>query len=226
MKKIEYAKYVITFIVTAGLFATIFYVSKVVSDDKLNYIKNEQDELSINLLSSEIQFSLLKEGGCTVTGTSFLAHDIQQLGQRLNFMEGQLGADNVDVVSLKKYYSLLQIKDYILTKELASRCKVKPITIIYFYKDNCDECVKQGYVLDQFSEKYPTARVYSFDSNIKLAAIKTLENMNIVSETKPAIVVDGITYSGFKTLEDIEKILDSELKLLNTSTTSSTSTTR
>ena len=214
MKKTEYAKYILTFLVTAGLFAMIFYVSKTVSDNKLQTIKAEQDDLSINLLSSEIQFSLLKTGGCSQDGTSILAPEIGKLGQRLGYMENQLGDDNADVISLKKYYSLLQIKDYMLTKELATRCKAKPVTILYFYSDTCDDCTKQGYILTALSEKYPLLRIYSFDSGLDLSAIKTLESLNVVSDTRPSLVIDNVTYSGFKSLEDIEKILAPQLDRL------------
>lgn len=214
MKKTEYAKYLVTFLVTAGLFATIFYVSKVVSDSKLRTVKSEQDALSINLLSSEIQFSLLKTVGCSQDGASILAPEIGELGGRLDYMEKQLGVDNSDVISLKKYYSLLQIKDYILTKELASRCKVKPVTILYFYTNECDECIKQGYVLTALHEKYPGLRVYSFDSGLDLSAIKTLESMNVVTDAKPVLVIDNVTYAGLKTIEEIEEVLAPQLDRL------------
>lgn len=214
MKKTEYAKYIITFLVTAGLFATVFYVSKITSDDRLQTIKTEQDILSINLLSSEVQFSLLKTGGCTEDGNSILAPEIGKLGQRLAFMENQLGVDNTDVISLKKYYSLLQIKDYMLTKELASKCDFKPITIIYFYADECEECVKQGYVLTALGEKYPNVRVYSFDAGLDLSAIKTLQVVTKAPQTFPSITIDGKVYTGLQSLEDIEKAVPALAKML------------
>lgn len=216
MKKTEYAKYIITFLVTAGLFATIFYVSKISSDDRLRTIKTEQDILSINLLSSEVQFSLLKTGGCTEDGNSILAPEIGKLGQRLAYMENQLGADNTDVVSLKKYYSLLQIKDYMLTKELASKCDFKPTTVIYFYSNTeCSaDCNKQGYVLTALGEKYPNVRIYSFDAGLELSAIKTLQAVTKSPESFPSLVIDGKVYTGLQTLEDIEKAVPALVKML------------
>jgi hypothetical protein len=228
-KKIEWFKYVATFLITAGLFFTVFYVTKVVNDSRLAAIRSIQDNLSIDLLSSDTQFSLLATAGCTADGGSILAPEIGQLGDHLSQMEAQLGTDNTDVVALKKYYSLLQIKDYILTKELATRCKIKPITVLYFYTNDCSDCTKQGYVLTALREQYPGLRIYSFDSNLDLSAIKTLQTINVISDTRPSIVVDGVTYAGFKSLDDIEKIIGPELKKLKPhsavdSSTSSTST--
>ena len=56
----EWFKYIITFVITAGIFITVFYVTKVMSERKLTEIRSIQDKISIDLLSSETQFSLLK----------------------------------------------------------------------------------------------------------------------------------------------------------------------
>jgi hypothetical protein len=229
-KNIEWFKYVATLLITVGLFFTVFYVTKVVNERRFSEIKSIQDKISIDLLSSETQFALLNSTDCSINASSILAPEIEKLGDRLSIMEAQLGTSNDDVISLKKYYSLLQIKDYMLTKALAARCKVKPVTVLYFYTNDCSECTKQGYVLTALREKYPQIRIYAFDSNLDLSAIKTLETINVISGERPSIAIDGITYAGFKSLEDIEKALGKELKRLqesmNTHSTSSTTSSR
>lgn len=216
-KNIEWFKYVATLLITAGLFFTVFYVTKVVNERRFSEIKSIQDKISIDLLSSETQFALLNSTDCSINANSILAPEIAKLGDRLSIMETQLGTDDADVLTIKKYYSLLQIKDYMLTKALSARCKVKPVTVLYFYTNDCSECTKQGYVLTTLREKYPQIRIYAFDSNLDLSAIKTLETINVISGERPSIVIDNVTYSGFKSLESIEKILSPELKRLITS---------
>ncbi len=206
-KKIEWFKYVVTFLITAGLFITVFYVTKIVNDRRFSEIRSIQDKISVDLLSSETQFALLNTSECSVNANNILAPEIEKLGERLSTMETQLGTDNAEVISLKKYYSLLQIKDYMLAKELAAKCATKPVTIIYFYTNECDECTKQGYVLTALREKYPSLRIYSFDSGLDLSALRTLERINVLADVRPSLVIDGVTYSGFKSLEDIETVL-------------------
>jgi hypothetical protein len=215
MKKIDWFKYVATFLITSGLFFTIIYVTKVINEKRFSEIRSIQDKISVDLLSSETQFALLKSAGCTDDGNSILAPEIGKLGDRLSIMESSLGTDNSDVINLKRYYSLLQIKDYMLTKELASRCKVKPVTILYFYSNECTECTKQGYVLTELRAKYPRLRIYAFDSGLDLSAIKTLEALNAISDARPSLVIDQIAYPGFKSQDEIEKILAPELKKLD-----------
>lgn len=203
----EWFKYIITFIVTVGIFVTVFYVTKIMSEQKLTEIRSIQDKISIDLLSSETQFALLKRSTCTQDGSSLLAPEIGNLGERLAFMENQLGASNQQVLGLKKYYSLLQIKDYLLGLELSQKCDFKPIYILYFYKSDCTDCEKQGYVLTALREKYPELRTYSFDTNLDLSAIATLKTLYKVSDDLPVVVINEKSYTGFQSIETIEKLI-------------------
>lgn len=203
----EWLKYIITFVITAGIFITVFFVTKVVNERKLAEIKSIQDKISIDLLSSETQFSLLNRSTCSQTGDSLLAPEIGSLGERLAFMESQLGKNNPDVIGLKKYYSLLQIKDYLLGIELSQKCAFKPIYILYFYKNDCTDCEKQGYALTALREKYPELRVYSFDADLDLSAITTMEGIYKVTGDMPELVINEKLYTGFQSIETIEKLI-------------------
>ena len=46
-----------------------------------------------------------------------LSQELNSLAEKLSYTEGQFGSDNIEVVRLKQYYSLLQIKDYLLSKK-------------------------------------------------------------------------------------------------------------
>lgn len=210
-RSIEWFKYVITFLITAGLFVTVFYISKVANEHRTQEVRSIQDKIAIDLLSSETQFSLLKNASCTQDGSSILAPEIGQLGERLSYMEQQQGTDNPDVVGLKKYYSLLQIKDFLLAQEFSEKCDYKPVAILYFYSNDCVDCDRQGYVLTTLREKYPELRVYSFDYNLDLSAIKTLQTMYKINGSLPALVINDKTITGYRSIEDIEKLLP-ELK--------------
>jgi len=225
-RTINWGRYILALIITASIFGSIFYVSNLADQKRLSEVKSVQDTLSIDLLSSETQFSLLSQAGCTQDGNTILAPEIGEMGDRLSYMEEQLGTNNADVLALKKYYSLLQIKDYLLVSALSQKCHTKPVTILYFYSNDCADCTNQGYVLTSLRAKYPDLRVYSFDTDLNLSAIDTLEKINVVSATRPSLVIDGITYSGYQSIDAIEKILKPQLKrLIATPVSSSTDST-
>jgi hypothetical protein len=54
-------------------------------------------------------------------------------------------------------------------------------------------------------------RVYSFDYNLDLSTIKALRSIYKISDTLPAVVIQGKTYQGFQTLEQVRAILPKQV---------------
>jgi hypothetical protein len=207
-----FQKYFFVFLVTCGIFAVGWYLSSYVNNKKINQIKDIQNKIAIDILSSETQFSLLEELSCQDLSNSVLSKEIATIADKISYTEQTTG-NRDEVELLKKQYTILQVKDFLLTKRIAERCKQKINTIFYFYgsKDACSECVKQGYVLDALREKYQALRVYSFDYNLDLSTIKALNSIYKIQNTLPSLVVNGKTVSGFKTVEELESLLPKEL---------------
>lgn len=202
----DWKKYVIVLFITLTIFGTGLWFSNYLNNKKINQLKNIESKISLDLMSSEVQFSLLQEQSCKDVSGTILSSELNSLADKISYSENNIGVNDTDVVSLKKYYSLLEIKDYLLMKKMRERCGEKSIFILYFYKNNnCDDCTKQGYVLTALREKYPELRVYSFDYNLDLSAIKTMISIYKVQDNLPAIVINGKVYNGMKTLEEIEK---------------------
>lgn len=214
MKKIEILKYIVVLIVTVGLFATIFYVTDVANNKRVSAVRIAQDTIAINLLSSETQFTLLRKTDCSAgVEENLFKNDLKSVADRLTYLESTVGTTDEEVVNLKKYYSLLQLKDYLLIEELGQRCGFKPATIIYFNTATCStECQKQDYVIAGLREKYPELRIYTFDTGLELSAIKTLQNVTHAGEQAPSLVIGGKVFSGFQPIDAIEKIIDPQLK--------------
>jgi hypothetical protein len=215
--KNDWSKYIIVFFITVALFAIAAGLSNFFSDKKVESMRAIQDKLATDILSSETQYSLLSELSCEQdVENENLSSELNDLADKINDSESNLKG-NSDVTELKRYYSVLEIKDYLLTKKINQKCKGTLIPLLYFYTtaNNCTECVKQGYVLTELREKYPGLRVYSFDYSLDLSALKALIKIYKVSDIKlPAIVINEHTYTGFKTVEEIEKIEPAIVKLL------------
>ncbi len=223
---IDTRKYIFTFVITAAIFATAFFASSFFSNKRVEDVKQIQDNIAIDILSSETQFDLLKEVPCANINDSVLSPELNALGDKLSHTESERGSTDEDIVYLKKYYSLLQIKDYILSKKLAVQCGAakKPVFIIYFYsnKGDCEDCEKEGYVLTRLKEKYPELRVYSFDYNLDLSAIDSMKTIYKIESSLPSLVIEDKTYTGFKSVEDLEKLLPDTLKVASTTVATST----
>lgn len=215
--KNDWGKYIIVFFITLALFAVAGGLSNFFSNRKIEDMQAIQNKLATDILSSETQFSLLSELSCEQDdATGNLSTELGELADKISYSENSM-KDNDEVIELKRYYSLLQIKDYLLTKKINQKCGQKFMPLLYFYTtaNNCTECVKQGYVLTELRQKYPNLRVYSFDYNLDLSALKAIIRIYKIEDTKlPAIVLHEKSLTGFKTIEEIEKFAPEILKLL------------
>ncbi len=218
----QFSKYILSFIITASIFGAAFLLSEYLSDKKVEDITSIEQRISLDILSSETQFDLLREVECSNVNNSILSGEIGTLGDKLTRLESERGTLDSETLYLKQYYSLLQIKDYLLSKRLSETCNKKTVFLIYLYenKDTCPTCESQGYVLTEVRKQYPDLRVYSFDTNLDLSAIKTLLSLYKVEPERPAIIIQGKPYYGFQSLEALDALLPQSLKATSTSATS------
>ncbi|MFA7302593.1 MAG: hypothetical protein WC030_02495 [Candidatus Paceibacterota bacterium] len=193
--------------ITILLTATVIYAVNYLNNARLAELAAIEEQLSIDTLSLETQFLLLEAAPCdSAASSTTLTSELADLGSRLAYTESQLGTDNPQVVYLKKKYSLLEIRDYLVTKKLAAACGTKPVTVLYFYSNSgeCTDCDKAGYALSYLRNTYPKLRVYSFDYNLDLGALKTLIAVDKIKGNLPAFIINGKYSHGFTTLADFE----------------------
>jgi hypothetical protein len=222
----SWQKYILAFVITAAIFGTAFYIAARLNTQRVADIRSAEEALSTDLLSSEVQFELLgNTADCkTLTQSPILADQLNSLASRLQVAESNLGTDNPQVIELKKQYSLLEIKDYLLLEQIAKQCKQKPVYILYFYSNagDCSECSNAGDVLTYLRQTYPSLRVYSFDYNLDLSALRTLESLQGLNGQLPAYVINGRPpVYGLKDLSQMQTLIP-ELRTMATSTATST----
>lgn len=222
--KLDYSKYIISLIITVAIFASAFYLSSYFSNKKIDALSSIQNNIAVDILSNETQF-LLKEISCSEDNFNPVSTQINELGDKLTYTEGELGSDNETVKYLKKYYSLLQIKDYLVGKKIADKCgkSKKPIFLIYMYsnkKGMCDDCGKQAEVLAELRDTYPELRVYTFDYDLDLAPIDTMKKIYKIQDDKnfPILVIEDKAYYGLKKIDEIKTLLPDTLKQATSTT--------
>jgi len=210
--------------ITVLLFGTVLWSVNYLNDARIRELGVIEDKIAIDTLSLETQFDLLAEAPCKdISEGSVLSTELNDLADRLSYTEERLGSENEEVLKLKRQYTLLEIKDYLLMKRLAKECKnLKPVFVLYFYSNagDCADCAQAGYALSYLRQTYPQLRVYSFDYNLDLGALKTLRAVLGIKEPLPAYVINGKNVNGLTSLKDLEAKLP--LDLLATSTASTT----
>jgi len=198
----------IALLIATAITGTVAYAINYLNAVRIAELGAIEDQLSIDTLSLDTQFSLLERAPCdSFASSTTLISSLSDLGDRLSYAESQLGADNAQVVRLKQQYSLLEIRDYLITKQFAVACGIKPVTVLYFYSNagDCSDCDRAGYALSYLHNTYPSLRVYSFDYNLNLGALETFIAINKIQDSLPAFVINGKQYYGFTSLEELEK---------------------
>ncbi len=207
MKKHLILKHLIILSLTVAIFFAVFRFVSFENAVKRREISLLQENVLIDLMANETQFELLKSAPCDslIEGSS-LANKMDEIGRKLTFAENH--DDNLEeIASLKKYYSLLEIKDYLLSKELVKKCPGSNIhSIVYFYREHCEPCVRQGYVLSEIKKRYPWVRIYSFDYDLDFPIIKSFGDIYHVAEGEfPVLILDDSSiHHGFTSVEEIE----------------------
>lgn len=214
-------------VITVLIIGTVVYAINYLDHQRVVELNAIQSQLSIDTLSVETQFSLLENAPCEdVAQGTLLSEEVGGLGDRVAAAEEKLGSKNIEVTRLKQQYTLLEIRDYLLTKRIATECKVNPVTVLYFYSNetnSCADCARASYALSYLRQTYPSLRVYSFDYNLELGALKTLIAVEKIQPQFPAFVIEGTRTYGFTNLDDFEKEFPKSLFATSTATTSASS---
>ncbi len=214
-KKFKFSRYIAVLFFTLLIFGSGFLLSDYITKKRIAQLNDLQQNLRTDILSVETQFSILSQAPCSNLNESTLTNELYNISQKLTSVGTSLGEDDSKFLELKKYYSILEIKHWLLLQKTAKECKIPMTFIIYFFADKktCPQCEDQGYILTYFREKYPFLRIYSFDYNLELAALKTLKSVFRLKDETPTMVINNDVYYGYKSKDELETILEKYVKL-------------
>jgi glutaredoxin-related protein len=207
-----FKKYFITLFITIVLFAGAWYTSVYFNNRKIQTLTNAQKQANLDIISSETQFALLQQVACKDSNNTLLDNEIGSLADKITY--GEQNFNNQDQLNeLKQQYTILEVKDFLLTQQISQRCKQNSVTILYFYKNAnvCPDCVSQGYVLDALRQQYPQIRTYVFDATLDSSTVRALLTIYKITSTLPALVINGKLQTGLMSLDDIKKVLPKDI---------------
>ena len=207
-QKINKGKYLAVFAITTLIFIVGMLIGNYFASQKMNQIDYIGQDLKTDTVAMELQYELIAEDPCSYVNSTPLADELYEMASKLDYMENRLGEDNRDVIELKEYYSLLEIRNWLFMKKTKKECNQTNALILFFYKneEDCKDCKEQGFILTWIRRNYADVYVYSFDYVIENAALDTMKRLYNIKDT-PAIVIDSETYNKFMSKKEIEEIL-------------------
>lgn len=212
-KKFDTKKYLLVFFITTIIFVAGIVIGSWTSNNKMGDIQELQDTLRSETLDTELQYSLIEENPCEFVNTTDIVEQLYDIALKLDYMENILGAKDPRVIELKKYYSLLEIRQWLFNKKVNQECDNKKDLILYFYsntKGACNDCEEQGFILSYLRKKQGTdLLIYSFDFDIESHTLDSLKNQyDIVSV--PTLIINEKKHEGFMGTADIEQKLNDD----------------
>lgn len=203
-------RFFIAFVFTLAIFLIGNWFGQNMFKSKINEIEDMQNDFRTQTTSLEVENMFLNQNPCFLFNLTKLPYELYQIGNRLEFMEENYGKNNPDVLKLKEYYSLIEMRHWLFLNEIMRNCNYNITTILYFYSNTiCSECEEQGYVLTSLRREYSNLNVYSFDVDISSSALDMLkQKYNITSTTKlPFIILGDKTFNGITPLETLKNEL-------------------
>jgi hypothetical protein len=210
---ISRTKYIAVFAVTTLVFLIGLMIGSYMTGKKLQQVEELEQNLRMDTMAMELQYLFLSQEPCE-TETGLITDELYKIGDRLDFMENSLGADNPQVQSLKNYYSLLEIRHWLFLRTINERCDHDTHFILYFYsadEEDCPKCVEQGYALTFLRKEFPNVRVYSFDIDLSNPGVDLVKQTYMKGEGElPILIVGNQTIYGFRDKGELMDMLGLE----------------
>jgi len=198
--------YTIGIILAIIVFVTGFLLGITVTQSRYSDIEDFETKLRIDAYNFDVQYLLLQEEPCKFIEDPF-SGELYELAQELVALEETRGFDDPNVIRLKNYYSMLEIRNWIFLKTFKEKCGKDYVLNLYFYSNrDCEKCIEQGEILTNLRQKHPEIRTYSFEVEIDNQALNALKELYNIEEV-PTIVFGDVTLSGFRTEDELERVL-------------------
>ena len=213
-RKITKKYYFMTFVVTTLIFLVAFFLGFFVNNLNYSSTLDELSNMKTGLLRYDLQYKLLGEYPCEYSGDSPLSGEFEEVRLRIAKLENELGKQDNRVLTLKTYYSLLEISDFLYYADLNKKCGTDYDLILYFYsnEDECPMCNEQGFVLSYLKKVFgDKLLIFSFNAEIfEEPMVEILKTAYNVTEY-PGLVIDEDTYLEFSSTEKLMELICGKL---------------
>lgn len=218
MKKSIKKAYVFAAVLSIVLYSIGVFTGIFIQKSTETAIIKRIESLERSIENTQLEYFYINSLGDKLSCDSFsllvdeTTKNVWNIGQELVDIEKQ-EENRERIIDLKKEYSLLSIRAWILNNYLKEKCDVDNIIILYFYSIPCSDCIKQGFVLDDLRESVfkDKMKVFVLDIDVDEPMIQVLKKSYNVTET-PSIVIGDNVYSGLVEKDKLTSLLQKSIK--------------
>ncbi|MBS3112707.1 hypothetical protein J4418_01325 [Candidatus Woesearchaeota archaeon] len=208
-RKFSMFKFVGVLAATTLIFMIGIQLGNYLSSIKITRIEDLQNNIKVDTLGLETQLLIVSKNPCEILKLGIMDEELYEIGSKLAYIESQYGHGDESVQRLKNYYSILELRHWILLNNVKEKCNIDYDLILYFYSNelDCNDCEKQGFVLDYIRRTNSNVKIYSLEYSLDNPAINTIKALyKIKAEELPVIIINGEAYTGFKDKAEFESL--------------------
>lgn len=211
----DWSSAIMAFFVTVSIFLIGFLVSEEYNAYKVSSIKDDYRGLFEDMESLQLEEMYLEQKNSS--SCSLREYQLEQLSGRLNDVMKRLVAYqnarefSSEFFNLKRDYTLLQLRAWILTRSIQKECDLDVISVLYFFDlTTCPSCEEQGYVLDFYRREVGhKLMVFSVDRELSLPIMGMITTDYNVSSA-PVLIINGKKHDGLVNKDQMKEILCEE----------------
>src|SRR3989344_5811063 len=120
-RELSKKRYFLAFIFTSAVFIIGFLLGLLLTSLKFDFIDQYQQDFRTDILTFDVQDMLLQEDICKFD-VNQLDDEFGVMSEQVSVLEDKLGKYDEDVLRMKEYYSLLEIRHMLLVEKLKNYC--------------------------------------------------------------------------------------------------------
>jgi len=178
-REINWTRLLLAFLIATFLFSLGIFLGFLAKGTITDASVSLQEGIRNDIINLETLYLLEDSFPCNEEIITITSQKLDYLGELITTLEVKRGKDAEDVLELKKLYTILEIRHFLLTETRNEKCSGSHTTFLFFYSndENCEgEVEKASFVLTFLRNKYDNIRVYSFDINLNSEIITTLKS--------------------------------------------------
>lgn len=204
MAKVNYSRITAALSITLLIFFSGFVGGYFLTSGKISQLTELQNEIYTQSLSLDALFDLASENLCHAEGLIPINNQLNELGNKLTIIEKDTSR-SFEAQLLAEQYVALEVKHFLLIKDINQECGKKYSTVLYFFspdRGECSNCAAQGALLTEVKEQMPELMIYSFNWNIDSPVIDRLL-LDYDVDTIPTLVINGKKFEGILGTQEI-----------------------
>lgn len=213
MSEIKKYRYLFALILTVLIFCLGILASNLADDKRQADLQSTLEDDTTDIQSKQLLIRYLDEKNSCELRQEGLAEIIDGYNNRLERVqsyEQQSFFQESEFRSIRRNYVLSGIEYWMFAEQTDENCEdYNPNTILFFTKDDCNECDRQGDLLSDIKRVHgEDVLVFSVYTDLDDSMINLLRDEYDVQDTPTMVINKNTTIRGFASRENVTQHLE------------------